>query len=142
LQRYTAVTSVTDLLNEVEEAIEYVKTHSGVDVDYSHEDGEIAEEAMDSVSVAPTARADKVIQNVAPNDNAAKRSHNTIVHSGHITHPSKSQRIAPTVESSPSNTAPQVASTFGDMTPQIKQVHTTSAFFIDKNGDEAKFMEG
>ncbi len=61
LQHYTAVTSVTDLLDEVEEAIEYVNTHSGVEIDYSHEDGEIAEEAMDSVSVAPTARADKVI---------------------------------------------------------------------------------
>jgi hypothetical protein len=90
LQRYTAVTSVTDLLNEVEQAIEYVKTHSGVEIDYSHEDGEIAEVAMDSVNVAPTARADKVIQDVASNDNAAKRSYNTIVHSGHITHPSKS----------------------------------------------------
>ncbi len=67
LQRYTAITPVTDLLNEVDEAIEYVKMHSGVEVDYSHEDGEIAEAAMDSVSVDPTTHADKAIQNVAPN---------------------------------------------------------------------------
>ncbi len=60
----------------------------------------------------------------------------------HVAHPSKSQRIAPTVESPPSNIAPQVASTFGDMTPQIIQVHKTSAYYIDKKGDETKVMEG
>jgi hypothetical protein len=46
------------------------------------------------------------------------------------------------VEPTPSNTAPQVASTFGDMTPQTIQVHKTSAYYIDKNGDETKVMEG
>jgi hypothetical protein len=68
LQRYTAVTSVADLLNEVEQAMEYVKTHSGVEIDFSHEDGEIAEQAMDSDSVAPTAPANKIVQDIAPND--------------------------------------------------------------------------
>jgi hypothetical protein len=46
------------------------------------------------------------------------------------------------VKTPPSNIAPQVASTFGDMTPQIKQMHTTSAYFTDMNGNETKFMEG
>ncbi len=46
---------------------------SGVEIDYGHEDGEIAEEAMDSVSVASTARADRIVQDIAPNENAAKR---------------------------------------------------------------------
>ncbi len=36
----------------------------------------------------------------------------------------------------------KVASTFGDMTPQIMQTHKTSAYYTDKNGDEMKFMEG
>jgi hypothetical protein len=106
LQRYTAVTSVTDLLQEVDETTEYVKTHSGVEVDYSQEDGEIAEEAIDNASVAPKRRADKAIPNIAPNESAAKRSHNTIVHTGHKTHPSKSQRVTPTVKPPPSDNAP------------------------------------
>jgi hypothetical protein len=142
LQRYTAVTSVNDLLNEVDKTIEYVKTHSGVEVDYSQEDGEIPDEETDNTIVAPKGRADKTVPNVTVSDSATKRSHNTIVHTGHVTHPSKSQRITPTVESPPSNTAPKVASTFGGMTPQTMQVHKTSAYFTDKNGDETNVMEG
>jgi hypothetical protein len=60
----------------------------------------------------------------------------------HVLYPSKTQRIAPTEESSSSNNASKVASTFGDMTPQIIQAHKTSAYFTDKNGDETKLMEG
>ena len=97
---------------------------------------------MDSVSVAPTARADRIVQDIAPNENAAKRSHNTIVHSGHTIHPSKSQRTTPAVESSRSNDTPPIASTFGEMKPQGKQMHTPSAFTVDKIGDETKFMDG
>jgi hypothetical protein len=52
LQRYTAVTSVTDLLQEVDETMEYVRAHSGVEIDYSQEDGEIAKEALDNTNVA------------------------------------------------------------------------------------------
>jgi hypothetical protein len=122
--------------------MKYVKTHSEVEIDYSHEDGEIAEEAIDNTSVAPKRRADRAIHDIADNDGATKRSHNNIVPTGHVTHPSKSQRIAPTVEPPPSNIAPQVASTFGDMTPHTIQVHKTSAYYIDKNGDETKVMEG
>jgi hypothetical protein len=139
LQRFTAVTSVTDLLNEVDETVEYLKTHSGVEVDYGQEDGEIAEEALNNTNFAPHSTfvvpyperhgarlADKVIQEIAPNENVTKRSHNTIVHIGHKTHPSKSQRIAPTVEPPSSRNVPQVANTFGDMLSQIRQVHKTS----------------
>ena len=115
LQRYAAVASVTGLLNEVDEAMEYVKTHSGVEVDYSQEDGEIAEEAIDDTSVAPKRRADKAIPDIADNESATKRSHYSIMPPGHVIHPSKTQRIAPTVEPPPSDIAPQVASTFGDM---------------------------
>jgi hypothetical protein len=115
---------------------------SEVEQDYSHEDGEIAEEAMDSVSVAPTARADRIVQDIAPNENAAKRAHNTIAHSGHIIHPSKSQWTAPALESSRSNDTPPIASTFGEMKPQGKQMRTTSAFTTDKIGDEARFIDG
>ncbi len=122
--------------------MEYVKAHSGVEIDYSQEDGEIAEEAIDNASVAPKGRANKAVQNIAPNESATKRSHNTIVHTGHITHPSKSQRVAPAVEPLPSNNAPRVASTFGDMTPQIMQAHKTSAYYIDKNDDKTRVMEG
>ncbi len=46
------------------------------------------------------------------------------------------------MESSSSNNAPQVASTFGEMKPQGKQMYTTSAYTTDKIGDETKFIEG
>ncbi len=72
---------------------------------------------------------------------ATKHSHNTIVHSGHKTHPSKSQRIALAMEPPPSNTAPQVASTFGDATPQTMQVYKTSTYYTDKDGDDTRVME-
>ena len=34
-----------------------------------------------------------------------------------------------------------IASTFGEMKPQGKQMHTTSAFTVDKIGDETKFID-
>ena len=142
MQRYTAVTSVTDLLDEVSETIEYVKTHSGVELDYSQDDGEIPEEEADNTIVVPKGRAGKTAQNITVSDSATKRSHNTIVHTGHVAHPSKSQRITPTVEPPPSNTAPKVSNTFGDMTPQTAQVHKTSAYFTNKDGDDTNVMEG
>ena len=115
LQRCTAVTSVTGLLNEVDEAIEYVKAHSKVEVDYSQEDGEIVEETIDDTIVAPKRRDNRAIHNIADDESASKRSYDSIMPPGHVIHPSKTQRIAPTVESPPSNIVPQVASTFGDM---------------------------
>jgi hypothetical protein len=88
-------------------------------------------------SVAPKRLADRVIQNIASNESVTKRSHNAIVHTGHKT----SQRIAPTVKPPPSDNAPQVASTFGDMPSQIRQVHKTSAYFTNADGDETRVME-
>ena len=73
MQRYTAVTSVTDLLVEVDEAIEYVKTHSGVELDYSQEDGEIPEEETDDTTVVPKGRAGKAVHSVTVGDSTTKR---------------------------------------------------------------------
>jgi hypothetical protein len=145
LQRYTAVTSVTDLLIEGDETMKFVKAHSSVEDNCIHEDEEIAEEALGNTNVA----TDRTFVVPCPErhrprlaGNATKRSHNTIVHTGHKTHPSKSRRIAPTVEPPPSNSTPQVASTFGDMPLQNRQVHKTSAYFTNVDGDETRVMEG
>ena len=142
LQRYTAVTSVTGLLNEVDDAMEYVKAHSGVEVDYSQEDGEIVEETIDNTKVTPKRRGNKAIYNVAEDEPASKRSYDSIMPPEHVLHPSKTQRIAPIIEPPQSDTAPKVASTFGDMTSQIRQTHKTSAYFTDKYGNETSVMEG
>ncbi len=128
LQRYTAVTSVTNLLHEVDETMEYVKTHSGVELNYVQPKDEIAEAAIKNSYVAPAVTyvvpcpdrhgpelMDKIIQDIAHGENATKRAHNTIVHTGHKVHPSKSQRTTAEVEPPLSNiTAPQTANTFGE----------------------------
>ena len=141
LQRCTAVTSVTGLLNEVDEAIEYVKAHSKVEIDYSQEDGEIVKQTIDDTNVAPKRRSNKPTVTVAEEENASKRSFDSIMPPEHVLHPSKTQRTASTEETSASNDAPKVARTFGDMTPQIMQAHKTSAYFTDKNGNETKVMD-
>ena len=79
---------------------------------------------------------DKVIHDIAHGDNAAKRLHNTIVHTGHKVHPSKSQRMTTEVEPPPSNTAPLIAATFGDMVSQTIKKHKKSAY------TDAKVVEG
>ena len=142
LQRCAAVTSVTGLLNEVDEAIEYVKAHSKVEIDYSQEDGEIVEQTIDDTKVVPKRRSNKPIVTIAEDENASKRSFDSIMPPEHVLNPSKTQRTTSTEETSASNDAPKVASTFGDMTPQIMRTHKTSAYFTDKNGDETRFMEG
>jgi hypothetical protein len=127
LQRYAAVTSVKELLHELDKTMNYVKAHSGVELDYVQEDGEIAEEASDNNDVAPNVTyvvpcpvihgpglMDKVIRDIAHGESVTKRSHNTPVHSGHKVHPSKVQRTVP-------------ANTFGDMVPQTMLVHKESA---------------
>ncbi len=75
---------------------------------------------------------DKIIHDIAHGDNAAKRSHNTIVHTGHKVHPSKSQRTTTEVEPPPSSTAPLIADTFGDMVSQTIKVHKKSAYLDPK----------
>jgi hypothetical protein len=75
LQRYTAVTSVTNLLQEVEETMQYVKMHSGDELDCDQKEIEIAEEASDNNDVAmndayaipsPDKYRDKIIHDIAP----------------------------------------------------------------------------
>ena len=96
--------------------VEYVKAHSGVEFDCVQQVDEIAEEALEDGYVAPPVTyvvpcperhgpglMDKVIHDIAHGDNATKRSHDTIVHTGHKVHPSKSQRTTTTVEPPPSN---------------------------------------
>jgi hypothetical protein len=156
MQRMTAVTSVTDLLLEVDATMKYVKENSDVTDNYDHEDGKIAEDAIDNTNVAPDITyvvpdperhgpqlLDRVIQSIASDDNVSIRSHNTIVHVGHKVHPSKSQQmIAPTTELPQSSSATQVPSTFGDRPMQSKKVHKTSAYFTTADGDQSRTMIG
>ncbi len=155
LQRMAAVSSVNDLLHEVDEVMDYIKTHTGVTDNFDYEDREIAEEAISNTDVAPSRtygvpcpvkhvpqRVDKVIKDIASDDNVTKRSHNAIVHTGHKVHPSKSQRITPTDDLNQSSSAAPVQSTFGDMPAQSAFVYKTSAYYTTPEGEQSRTMVG
>ena len=115
MQRCASVTSVNELLLEVDEALEYLKSHNGIVDQPINGNDDIIEGAVrtapavgtapdtrdlrgciptaneidiPTVVAKPTMRL-RMVQNILPNDSAHKRTHSTTVPPGHTVHPSK-----------------------------------------------------
>ena len=154
MQRCASVTSVNELLLEVDEVLEYLKSHNGiVDQPINDNDGIIegaiktapaVESAPDTrdlrgcipsaneidipTVVAKPAMRLRMVQNILTNDSAPKRTHSTTVPPGHTVHPSKVPRPNPQASLNPSSNAASTQNTFKGMSAHGAQVHMANSY--------------
>ncbi len=115
MQRCASIVSWNDLYHEVDEALEYLKSHNGIVDQPINDNDNIIEDTVrtaPAVGTAPNTRnlrgcipsANEIdtptvvakpamrlrmVQNILTNDSAPKRTHSTTVSPGHTVHPSK-----------------------------------------------------
>jgi hypothetical protein len=122
MRRCAKVTSVTELLSEADDTLEYLKSHNGIVDQPINDDENIVEDAVHvqsdvgaSSSSAVATAPNMPIQDV--NDSATKRTHNNTVPLGHKVHPSKVPKMNPQGN----------LNTFNGMSAQGAQVHMANA---------------
>ncbi len=93
LQRDETVTSVKELLDEVEEIMKMMGVTSTVNDLESYEEGEDVQETH-TTPPAPRAQDTKGV-NVNADEGVNKRAHEKSAHTGHKVHPSKVPRVEP-----------------------------------------------
>jgi len=110
---------------------------TNVDVDVGIDEEDQGEATQDANSIAPlrVTKAREVIS-MATDQNATKRSHDSIVHNGPRVRSSKIQRMTPSEDDiNHSSSAAFLRSTFTGMIAQSAYVQRTNSSFISQDGE-------
>jgi hypothetical protein len=138
LQRCNHFSSVDHLLNEVEDVMNIIKSSdTNVDVDVGIDEEDQGEATQDANSIAPlrVTKAREVIS-MATDQNATKRSHDSIAYNGPRVRLSKIQRMSPSEDDiNHSSSAAILKSTFTGMIAQSAYVQRTNSSFISQDGE-------
>jgi hypothetical protein len=138
LQRCNHFSSVDHLLNEVEDVMNIIKSSdTNVDVDVGIDEEDQGEATQDANSIAPlrVTKAREVIS-MATDQNATKRSHDSIAYNGPRVRSSKIQRMNPSEDDiNHSSSAAILKSTFTGMIAQSAYVQRTNSSFISQDGE-------
>ena len=132
LQNCATVFSVQDLLNEINDVMNFIESMKYVTDDLFEDQGKTTQDAKGITP--PRAIKARDITEISFNRNATKRAHDSIVHNGPRVHSSKVQRMMnPPDEINQSSNAAILKNTFTGMTAQSAYVQATSSYYINKN---------
>ena len=131
LQNCATVFSVQELLNEINDVMNFIESMKDVTDDLFEDQGKTTQDAKGITP--PRATKARDITEISFNRNAIKRSHDSIVHNGPRVHPSRSHMIT-TEDLNQSSDAAILKNTFSGVTAQSAYVQATSSYYIDKNG--------
>ena len=134
LQNCATVFSVQDLLNEINDVMNFIESMKDVTDDLFEDQGKTTQDAKGITP--PRATNARDITEISFNRNAIKRSHGSIVHNGTRVQSSKVQRMMNSHdEINQSSNAAILKNTFSGVTAQSAYVQATSSYYIDKNGE-------
>ena len=134
LQNCATVFSVQDLLNEINDVMNFIESMKDVTDDRFEDQGKTTQDAKGITP--PRATNARDITEISFNRNAIKRSHGSIVHNGTRVQSSKVQRMMNSHdEINQSSNAAILKNTFSEVSAQSAYVQATSSYYIDKNGE-------
>ena len=133
LQNCATVFSVQDLLNEINDVMNFIESMKDVTDDLFEDQGKTTQDAK---GITPHRAINaRDITEISFNRNAIKRSHDSIVHNGPRVQSSKVQRMMNSQdEINQSSNAAILKNTFSEVSAQSAYVQATSSYYIDKNG--------
>ena len=134
LQNCATVFSVQELLNEINDVMNFIESMKDVTDDRFEDQGKTTQDAKGITP--PRATNARDITEISFNRNAIKRSHGSIVHNGTRVQSSKVQRMMNSHdEINQSSNAAILKNTFSEVSAQSAYVQATSSYYIDKNGE-------
>ena len=134
LQNCATVFSVQELLNEINDVMNFIESMKDVTDDRFEDQGKTTQDAK---GITPHRAINaRDITEISFNRNAIKRSHDSIVHNGPRVQSSKVQRMMNSHdEINQSSNAAILKNTFSEVSAQSAYVQATSSYYIDKNGE-------
>ena len=134
LQNFATVFSVQDLLNETNDVMNFIESMKDVTDDLFEDQGNTTQDA-NSIAPLRVTKARELIS-MATDQNATKRSHDSIAYNGPRVRSSKIQRMSPSEDDiNHSSSAAILKSTFTGMIAQSAYVQRTNSSFISQDGE-------